>query len=108
MESAGLLFARFAGAAGGQADSRSWALAAPMLRRAQRPSVGNIGPAPFSAADPGRLWNVLKFSDYTLPAAQNAQGSTLRLTNGTGQCNPRITNRVPLLLTAARYCLLPA
>jgi hypothetical protein len=46
----------FAGAAGGrQADSRSLAAAAPMLRRAQRPSVGNIGPAPFSTADPGRL-----------------------------------------------------
>jgi hypothetical protein len=43
------------GLPGGQADSRSLAAAAPMLRRAQRPSVGNIGPAPFSAADPGRL-----------------------------------------------------
>jgi hypothetical protein len=37
--------------------SRSLAAAAPMLRRAQRPpvGVGNIGPAPFSAADPSRL-----------------------------------------------------
>eukprot|EP01047_Picozoa_sp_COSAG01_P068191 COSAG01_NODE_9796_length_2341_cov_3.745317_2_plen_341_part_00 len=41
--------------------------------------------------DQQAVMNVLKFSDYTLPAAQSVQ-QTIRLTNGAEQSNPRITN----------------